>query len=65
METRYEVIDQQTGRKVASYGSKTRARNKADHLDLEYGAIRYYVKTVTDNHGQAPEIVPVASQKNL
>jgi hypothetical protein len=37
------VIDQHTKQVVGTYQSRSRARNKADQLDLQYGAIRYYV----------------------
>ena len=31
---------------VGTYSTRTRARNKADKLDCEYGAYRYSVKAV-------------------
>jgi hypothetical protein len=41
----YQVIDNQTNCAVGKpMISKRMARNKADRLDLEYGAIRYSVK---------------------
>lgn len=42
----YQVIDKQTGKVIGSYQDRKRARRKADKLDLEYGAIRYYVREV-------------------
>ena len=33
-------------RVIGEYASRTRARNKADKLDLDYGAYRYTVKRV-------------------
>ena len=42
----YQVIDAQTGAIVGTYSTRTRARNRADRLDLAYGAIRYYVRAV-------------------
>ena len=40
----YEVIDSHTGDVIGSYSTFKRARNKADKLDLVYGAIRYRVE---------------------
>ena len=31
---------------VGTYSTRTRARNKADKLDCEYGAYRYSVKSI-------------------
>ena len=49
--TSYDVIDNKTKQVVASFSHKSnpkiarkRARNKADKLDLEYGAVRYHVE---------------------
>jgi hypothetical protein len=42
----YQVIDQQTKQVMGTYQSRSRARNKADQLDMQYGAIRYYVRTI-------------------
>lgn len=44
--TRYLVIDGQTGEIRGSYASRRRAFRRADKLDLEYGAYRYYVQVV-------------------
>jgi hypothetical protein len=47
MATTYEVVDRMTGRVVSRpYTDRNRARRRADRLDLEYGAIRYYVREV-------------------
>ena len=43
---KFQVIDRQTNQVMGTYASRKRARNKADRLDLEYGAYRYYVKQV-------------------
>lgn len=43
----YQIIDNQTGQAVSgvyAYAQRNRARNRADKLDLQYGAIRYTVK---------------------
>lgn len=42
-ETAYVVIDIKTKQVVyrTTYANRTRARSKADRLDLEYGACRY------------------------
>ena len=42
-EKRYRVMDSLTKLCVATYKTRRMAQNKADKLDLEYGAIRYYV----------------------
>ena len=42
----YQIIDRHTGRLVGTYTNKTRAYNRADKLDLEYGAVRYSVRRV-------------------
>lgn len=42
--TTYQIIDLQNGNKVSgvySYTHRNRARNKAEKLNLEYGAHRY------------------------
>ena len=41
---KYQVIDRKTGAVVGEYTSKQRARNRRDTLDLQYGAVRYFVK---------------------
>ena len=43
---KYQVVDKQTGAVKGMYVSRIRARNRADKLDNEYGAYRYYVKEV-------------------
>jgi hypothetical protein len=44
----YEVIDGQSlkGDVVGTYKTHTRAIARADKLDLQYGAVRYYVRLV-------------------
>lgn len=42
----FKVIDKQTQQVMGTYATRNRARNKADKLDMEYGAYRYYVKEV-------------------
>jgi hypothetical protein len=45
MKPEYKVIDGQTSQIVGKpFASLARARTKAERLDLEYGAYRYYVK---------------------
>ena len=41
---KYEVTDRLTGLVVGTYSTLKRAHNKADKLDLVYGAIRYSVR---------------------
>lgn len=46
----YVVIDRQTGLQVGEpYQNKNRASSRADKLDIEYGAVRYFVKTLVSN----------------
>jgi hypothetical protein len=42
----YLVIDSRNGRTVGRYSDRRRARARADKLDLDYGAIRYRVRTL-------------------
>lgn len=43
----YEVIDSRTGQRVGGpYKTMARALNRADELDLVYGAVRYRVQRV-------------------
>lgn len=44
METKYDVVDLQTGVVIGTYATRKRARSKADKLDLIYGAVRYGVR---------------------
>jgi hypothetical protein len=45
----YHIIDSQTGKTVGrAYKDRTKARRKADALDNEYGAYRYYVKLIAE-----------------
>ena len=46
MTVKYQVIDFKTGQVMGIYVSRRRARAKADKLDLEYGAYRYFVRAV-------------------
>lgn len=43
----YQIIDRQTGAIMGTYKGRIRARHRADRLDNEYGAHRYYVRQVT------------------
>lgn len=43
---RYDLIDRQTGRVIATYQSRVKATRRADRLDLAHGAIRYQVKPI-------------------
>lgn len=40
----YQIVDSQTGAVKGTYQTLSRARRRADKLDLEYGAIRYRVQ---------------------
>lgn len=42
----FQVIDTQTKIVVGTYSTLRRATNKADKLDLQYGAIRYRVVSI-------------------
>ena len=45
----YQIIDKKTGKTVGrTYKDRVKARRKADALDNEYGAYRYYVKTIAE-----------------
>lgn len=46
--TGYELIDGHSGRVLGRYSpaQKNRARNRCDRLDLDYGAVRYRVRTL-------------------
>lgn len=47
--TTYQIIDLQTGNKIGGvyqYAQRNRARNKAEKLNLEYGAHRYSAKPI-------------------
>ena len=44
--TTYQVIDIQTKQVMGIYKTRNRASNRADKLDLAYGAIRYIVKPI-------------------
>jgi len=44
----YQVIDGQTKQVVGTFKNRNAARNKADRLDMEYGACRYYVQVVSE-----------------
>ena len=46
IDMKYQVIDKQTGTVKGTYASRIRARHKADILDNEYGAYRYYAKWI-------------------
>lgn len=43
--TAYRVVDSRTGDTIGRpYTTRTRARRAADRLDLQYGAVRYFVR---------------------
>jgi len=46
--TGYELIDSQTKKVLKKYGPDKRryASRQADKLDLQYGAVRYFVKPI-------------------
>ena len=48
--TTYELIDNQTGKVLAVYtwAQRSRARNRRDRLDAQYGAVRYILRPVFD-----------------
>lgn len=50
MNVRFEIVNKQTGEVVGKYLNRSRARRRADKLDLEYGAINYHVNTVFPDH---------------
>lgn len=44
---KFAVIDRHTGEQVGKpYTNKSRARSRADKLDIVYGAIRYGVREI-------------------
>lgn len=42
----YQVIDIQTKAIIGTYKTRQSASNRANKLDLQYGAVRYIVKPV-------------------
>lgn len=48
--TIYQLIDNQTGKVLGTYtyAQRNRARNRADKLDLQHGAVRYIVRPIFD-----------------
>lgn len=42
----YIIVDTKTQQTVAHCATRVRAMNKADKLDLEYGAVRYVIRYV-------------------
>lgn len=46
--TIYQLMDTHTGKVLGtySYAQRNRARNRADKLDLQYGAVRYTVRPI-------------------
>lgn len=42
----YQVVDAKTDKVMGTYTEGTRARRRADKLDLAYGAVRYSVKII-------------------
>lgn len=47
----YHVVEHGTNRVVRTYPTLRAARRLADKLDLEYGAIHYFVQAVTCDNG--------------
>lgn len=46
---KYQIVDRHTGKYVGKpYSNKTRARNRRDKLDNEYGGYRYYLVEVAE-----------------
>ena len=45
-ETKWEILDCQNQVVVGVFSNRTRARGKAERLNLEYGASRYSVRPV-------------------
>lgn len=43
---RFDIIDNQTGKVVATAKTRPSANRMADNRDLKYGAIRYIVKAI-------------------
>jgi hypothetical protein len=43
---RFDIIDNQTNKVVATAKTRPSANRKADNRDLKYGAIRYIVKAI-------------------
>jgi len=44
----YELIDGQTGARVGTYQTLTRALRARDRRDNEYGAYRYHVRRIEE-----------------
>ena len=46
--TTYQLIDTHTGKVIATYtyAQRSRARNRCDRLDAQYGAVRYILKPI-------------------
>lgn len=49
MSTKWQVIERGSNRIMGIYSTAKRARNKRDKLDLEYGAVKYYVIEIETN----------------
>jgi RNA polymerase sigma factor (sigma-70 family) len=47
---KYEVYDKKTGKTVGVYASKSRARLERDKKDMQYGAIRYAIRTKSETN---------------
>ncbi len=58
----FHVIDRHTNKKHCSYQSRTRANNKADKLDNEYGAYRYIVRSDEQLARLYPELLDSAAK---
>lgn len=46
---RFDIIDIQTGKVVATAKTRASANRMADNRDLKYGAIRYTVRAIWSN----------------
>ena len=53
---KYQVVDSQTKYVIGIYSTLKRAVNKADKLDLIYGAIRYRVEQVKEIQNESGKI---------
>ena len=44
----YQVIDRQTKQVISTHKTLKQASDKANRLDLEYGAVRYAYRRIAD-----------------
>jgi len=62
--TIYRIIDGRTGQQIGkdyTYAQRSRARNRAEMLNLDYGAHRYSVRPVFMADDEAPELARLLS----